>query len=118
MDLDWQTIKTALRVVLEEEAGYGRYELGRRWSEGTLVLKPADPHQQSKEVPIEVFFKKITAVREKLRLLEQKLNNNSSLSTEEKVEFQQLITRAYGSLTTFNILFKNDEDRFTGMKGE
>lgn len=118
MEMDWQAVKAALRVVLEEEAGYGHYELGRKWSGGTLVLQPADTHQQSKEFPIETFFKKITSVREKLRVLEQKLNNHPNLTLEDKAELQQLITRAYGSLTSFNVLFKNDEDKFVGMKGE
>ena len=84
---------------------------------GTLILKPCDS-AQPKEIPLDVFFKKITSVREKLRVLEQKLNNNESLSWEEKTEFQTLITRAYGSLTTFNILFREEKDRFTGQKSD
>ena len=64
------------------------------------------------------FFKKITSVREKLRVLEQKINNHPRLAPEDKAEFQQLITRTYGSLTTFNFLFKEEQDKFVGVKTE
>jgi hypothetical protein len=97
--------------------GFGRYEIGPRWEGGTLTLKPADSSLKSKDIPLESFFKKITSVREKLRVLEQKINNHASLTPEDKMEFQKLLSRAYGSLTTFNILFKNEDDQFEGMKG-
>jgi len=118
MEMDWKVVKAALREVLEEEAGYGRYEIGGRWDGGKLIIQPADPALQSREVPVEAFFKKITSVREKLRILEQRLNNHRDLSIEDKAEFQQLISRAYGSLTTFNFLFRDDDDKFVGMKGD
>lgn len=118
MEMTWQAVKAALREVLEEEAGAGRCELGGRWVGGKVFVQPADASLQGREIPIEAFFKKITAVRDKLRVLEQRLNAHPNLSHEEKAEFQQLITRAYGSLTTFNFLFRNEDDRFTGMKGE
>lgn len=118
MEMNWQAAKAALREVLEEEWGIGRYDIAPRWDGGKLILKPCDDRLQAKEVPLDVFFKKIISVREKLRVLEQKLNNHSKLSPEDKLEFQQLISRAYGSLTTFNILFREEEDRFVGMKGE
>ena len=82
-----------------------------------MILQPFDGTLQAKEVPLNMFFKKITSVREKLRVLEQKINNHPRLSPEEKTEFQQLITRAYGSLTTFNVLFRDEADKFVGMKG-
>lgn len=118
MEMSWQVVKAVLREVIEEEMGMGRRDIARKWNGGTLVFKPQDPAQQSKEVPIDLFFKKITSVREKLRVLEQKVNNHPALSIEDRAEFQQLITRAYGSLTTFNILFASDEDKFVGQKGE
>ena len=115
---DWREMKAALRDVLEEELGFGRCNIARKWDGGKIILKPSDDSMQSKEIPIDVFFKKITSVREKLRVLEQKLNNNNSLSHEEKAEYQTLITRAYGSLTTFNLLFRDDKDRFSGQRSE
>jgi hypothetical protein len=92
--------------------------LGERWRKGTMQLKPFGEDLAAKEIPIESFFHKIVMVRDKLRVLEQKINAHPKLEESEKVEMQQHITRCYGSLTTFNVLFKYKEDQFIGQKGE
>jgi hypothetical protein len=94
-----------------------RVEIGHKWAGGTLIMKPGDTSLKSKEVPIDIFFNKVVMLRDRLRVLEQKINANKKLSEEEKVDMQQYITRCYGSLTTFNVLFKYTTDHFVGEKG-
>lgn len=113
-DWTWNDVKEALREVLEEEMGAGYCAIAPKWSGGKLILQPFDTSLQNKEIPLMMFFKKIVSVREKLRVLEQKINNHPALAPEDKLEFQQLITRAYGSMTTFNILFRDEEEKFKG----
>jgi len=89
-----------------------------KWRGGTLVLEPKDTTLSVKEIPIDTFFHKIVMVRDRLRVLEQNINSNKTLADDEKVNLQQYITRIYGSLTTFNVLFKNKEDHFVGDAGK
>ncbi|MDW5288167.1 hypothetical protein [Formosa sp. PL04] len=88
-----------------------------KWKGGTLVLQPGDRNLQEKEIPIDSFFSKIIMVRDRLRVMEQKVNS-SNLDAQEKVDLQQYITRIYGSLTTFNVLFKSKNQQFVGQKSK
>lgn len=90
-------------------------ELANKWKGGSLIIRDSDGAVKEKEIPIDTFFKKIIMVRERLRVMEQRINN-SNLTEEEKINLQQYITRSYGSLTTFNILFQDKEDHFVGSR--
>jgi len=90
--------------------------LGDRWIKGTMLLQPFDKTLKPKEIPIEDFFHKIVMLRDRLRVLEQNINSNKKLTDEDKVNLQQYITRCYGSMTTFNVLFRNKEQWFVGEK--
>jgi hypothetical protein len=105
-----QAVVEALGLEKDETIVQG---IANRWQNGTLVLRPADASVQAKEIPLETFFHKIVMIRNNLRVLEQKVNASDKLSDADKVELQQYITRCYGSLTTFNILFKKKEDQFS-----
>lgn len=87
-----------------------------KWKGGKLIMEPGTP-TQNKEVPIDTFFHKIVMVRDRLRVMEQKINS-SNLDETDKIELQQYITRIYGSLTTFNVLFKSQSDYFVGEKSK
>ncbi len=112
----YDMMKLAVYETSQEELP--KIDLGTRWQGGELILKPGDSKLALKSVPIETFFHKIVMVRDRLRVMEQQINVHKVLSDGEKVELQQHITRIYGSLTTFNILFKDKDDHFVGQKGE
>ncbi len=104
----------AIREALREDAA--PVKLAPRWEGGTVVLKPGDGATQAKEIPLDSLLHKIVMIRDRLRVLEQRINAHEKLSDAEKVEMQQYITRCYGSLTTFNVLFREERDRFVGEK--
>jgi len=110
-------VEEAITFVLNKYQGLSQIvKLGDKWIGGNLIMKPSNPDLQPKEVPIETFFHKIVMVRDRLRVLEQNINSHPTLTDEEKVDLQQYITRAYGSLTTFNVLFAEKDDYFVGQK--
>jgi len=108
-----ETLEAAVAKLGLEQPDSVVDQLGPRWHKGKLVLHPADPTLQTRELPLEMFFHKVVGVRNQLRVLEQKVNAHPILTDGDKVEMQQYISRCYGSLTTFNLLFKNKEDQFT-----
>ena len=113
-DGDVRRIVQAVKAVIHaEESVTG--EIAERWTGGQLVLRPGKAGTQEKIVPIESFFRKIIAVREKLRVLEQRINSHPKLSDEDRLQLQDYITRIYGSLTTFNVLFGHRASWFVGQ---
>jgi hypothetical protein len=108
-------VELAINNILDKRADIEeKVSLGTKWNGGKLVLVPGEPGLSSKEVPIETFFHKIVMVRDRLRVMEQQVNAHKVLTDEQKVDLQQYITRIYGSLTTFNVLFKSEFDQFKG----
>ena len=109
--------KSLLKILRQWSDASEIVPLGERWIGGTMILQPADKSLKPKEIPVDDFFHKIVMLRDRLRVLEQNINSHKKLSDEDKVNLQQYITRCYGSLTTFNVLFKNKEQWFVGEKG-
>ena len=93
-----------------------RVAIADKWKGGNLILEPGESGLSSKEIPIDTFFHKIVMVRDRIRVMEQKINASANLDDQEKVDLQQYITRIYGSLTTFNVLFTAKSDHFVGEK--
>jgi len=116
LDMDAEEFRRVLRDVIQEELVTAPVELGGRWQGGEVVLKPGKEGVQEKHVSLESFFHKIVMIRDRLRVLEQKINAHPKLDDEEKVQMQQYVTQCYGSLTTFNVLFAEKDDGFVGQK--
>ncbi len=109
--------RAELMELFLEAAGLAEVPLAPRWEGGSITLVPGNG-SQPKEVPLDALFHKVVMIRDRLRTLEQKLNAHPKLTDAEKVDLQQYITRCYGSLTTFNVLFRDKDDQFVGDRTE
>jgi hypothetical protein len=108
-------VEKSLRNILKKWNGFSEIvPIADKWKGGTMVLNPGDKNLASKEIPIDSLFHKIVMIRDRIRVMEQKINASKELTDQEKVDLQQYITRCYGSLTTFNVLFKNSSQQFKG----
>lgn len=114
--MDQEDLKHFIKELIIEEFAPQPVEIAQKWHDGKIVLESGNG-TQGKEVPMDVFLRKILGVRDSLRVLEQKINSSKNLSSEEKANFHSYITKAYGSLTTFNVLFKDGKDKFVGTGG-
>jgi hypothetical protein len=110
----WDVEQTMMRILRKWSDVTELVAIGDRWRGGNMLLQPKDKGLAPKEVPIEQFFHKIVMLRDRLRVMEQKINASKGLDDGEKVDLQQYITRIYGTLTTFNVLFKHKDDNFIG----
>jgi hypothetical protein len=118
LEMDAEEFRRILGEVIREELGVRPVELAGKWQGGEVILKPGKEGLQEKRLPIDTIFHKVIMVRDRLRVLEQRINAHPTLAAEEKVQMQQYVTACYGSLTTFNVLFADREDQFVGQKGE
>lgn len=118
LDMDEQAFRRVLTEVLRDELGVGEASLAGKWEGGEMVLRPGKPGVQEKTVPIDSVFHKVVMIRDRLRVLEQKINGHPKLAADDKVQMQQYVTACYGSLTTFNVLFAEKADQFVGQKGD
>ncbi len=110
-------VETALRKILKQWSDVSEIvPIADKFKGGKLIISPSDTNLTSKEIPIDTFFHKIVMVRDRIRVMEQKINANKQLEAQDKIDLQQYITRIYGSLTTFNVLFKLKSDHFVGVK--
>lgn len=117
-DIESDDLEMLLRRVMRDELGLTPVVPADKWRGGDLVLRPGKPGLQEKSWPIETFFSKIVMLRNRLRVLEQQINAQDELPADAKLKLQGYITACYGSLTSFNILFARDDDRFKGSGGD
>jgi hypothetical protein len=114
--VDQQDLKEALREVIREELGLSDTDPGEKWQDAEIVIRSTRGAPREKVIPLDGFFRKIVLVRDRLRVLEQRINAHPRLGGEEKVRLHQYITKIYGTLTTFNFLFRSREDHFVGER--
>lgn len=111
-------VERSLVQILEKWSDtHEKVAIADKWRGGKLILEPGDA-AANKEMPIETFFHKIVMVRDRIRVMEQKINSSKNLDDQEKIDLQQYITRIYGSLTSFNVLFKTKSDHFVGERSK
>lgn len=118
LDMDADEFRRVLRYVIRDELGVAEVAIAGKWEGGEIVLKPGKEGVAEKHIPIDALFHKVVLIRDKLRVLEQKINTNPKLAAEDKVQLQQYVTGCYGSLTTFNVLFADRDDQFVGQKSD
>src|SRR5580704_10865256 len=118
LDMDADEFRRVLSEVIREELGTSEVALAGKWEGGEIILKPGKDGLQEKRIDISALFHKIIMIRDRLRVLEQKINGHPKLGADDKLQMQQYITACYGSLTTFNVLFADRDDQFVGQKGE
>ncbi len=112
-------VESSLRKMLKKWSDITEVvRIGDKWKGGKIILQPGDANLASKEIPIDTFFHKIVMVRDRIRVMEQKINASKKLEEQDKIDLQQYITRIYGSLTTFNVLFREKEDHFIGERSK
>ncbi len=112
-------VESSLRKLLKKWSDVSEVvRIADKWKGGKLILQPEDTNLAVKEIPIDTFFHKIVMVRDRIRVMEQKINANKKLDEQDKIDLQQHITRIYGTLTTFNVLFKEKDDHFVGERGK
>ncbi|TMM32053.1 hypothetical protein FDT66_00885 [Polaribacter aestuariivivens] len=117
--VSFMDVESSLKKILRQWSDVTEIApIADKWKNGTLILQPADSNLSNKEIPIDTFFHKIVMVRDRVRVMEQKINSSKTLNDQDKIDLQQYITRIYGSLTTFNVLFKVKSDQFTGVKSK
>lgn len=115
--VSFSEIESSLRVMLKKWSDISEIiPIADKWKGGTLILEPGDPNLSDKKIPIDTFFHKIVMVRDRIRVMEQKINASKVMDDQDKIDLQQYITRIYGSLTTFNVLFKNNSQQFIGER--
>jgi len=118
LEMDAKEFRRVLSRVIREELGVGDVEIAGKWDGGEMILKPGREGLQEKRIPLDALFHKVVMIRDKLRVLEQKINQHPKLGADDKVQLQQYVTGCYGSLTTFNVLFADREDQFVGQKSD